>query len=144
MAVPPRLSLVTLGVADVATARAFYEALGWRPSSASVEEAAFFPLAGCVLALHPRPMLAADAGLGDGDSGRFGGITLAMNLDSEADVDAAVAAMAAAGGTVLVQPSPTEWGGYHGYVADPDGHPWEVIHNPGFPLDEAGRIVLPD
>jgi hypothetical protein len=141
--VPGRLSLVTLGVADLPRSVAFYEALGWRQWPVESDEVAFFPLAGCVLALHPRAMLAADAGLDDdGPPARFGGVTLAVNVGSPGEVDGAVAAMAEAGGTVLVPPGPTEWGGYHGYVADPDGHPWEVAHNPGFTIDGAGRLAL--
>lgn len=140
--VPARLSLVTLGVADLARSVAFYEALGWRQWPTESDEVAFFPLAGCVLALHPRAMLAADAGLAYDGPAPLGGVTLAVNVDSTADVDAAAAAMASAGGTVLVTPGPTDWGGYHAYVADPDGHPWEIAHNPFLPMDDAGRPAL--
>lgn len=141
---PLRLSLVTLGVADLARAVAFYEALGLRRQVKAAEGAAFFDAGGVVLSLYPRHELAADAGVLPGRAGQFGGIALACNRGSRAEVDTTLIRAVAAGGRALRPAQPTFWGGYSGYVADPDGHPWEIAHNPGFPFDEAGRIVLPE
>ena len=140
----PRITLITLGVADLARALAFYrDGLGWRPSSASVEgEVAFIAAGGIVLALWGRAALAADAGLED--DGGWGGVALAHNVPTRADVDTTMAAMAAAGGRVLKAATATDWGGYSGYVADPDGHPWEIAHNPSWPLAADGTVLLPD
>lgn len=138
----PRLSLVTLGVRDLARSRAFYERLGWRASSASQEGVAFFQLNGLVLSLYGRDDLARDAGLEPTGTG-FAGFSLAQNLASPAAVDAAFAAALAAGGTALKAPHTIFWGGYVAFVADPDGVTWELAHNPGFALDEAGNVVLP-
>ena len=139
----PRITLVTLGVADLARAVRFYrDGLGWTPSSASVEgDVAFFQLNGMVLALWGRDKLAADARIGDG--GGWGGIALAQNQVSREAVDEAVARAVAAGARVLKAPEATEWGGYSGYVADPEGHPWEIAHNPSWPLSEDGSLTLP-
>ena len=143
MAVPARISLVTLAVDDLSRATAFYEGLGWRRSSASNDEVSFFGTADGVLALYPFDALAADAGLAPGPLPPPGRVTLAINVASEADVDQVLAEVAAAGGTVSVGAARTSWGGYLGWFRDPDGHLWEVTHNPGFPLDERGSIVLP-
>ena len=144
MGLPARASLVTLGVADVEKAAAFYERLGWTRSSASVAgEVAFFATGGTVVGLWGHAALAADAGLPAGDPPVFRGVALAVNLASEAEVDAALAAAAAAGGTPLKPGTRTEWGGYSGYFADLDGHVWEVAHNPFWPLDERGVPQLP-
>jgi predicted lactoylglutathione lyase len=143
MPVPARVSLVTLGVADVAAATAFYTALGWTPSPASVPGVVtFFPTAGGQLALWGRDDLAADAGVAAGAAP--GGVCCAVNCDSAEQVDAAVAAWAAAGGTV-VKPAEraAEFDGYLAYVADPDGHLWELTFNPGFPIGADGRPQLP-
>jgi catechol 2,3-dioxygenase-like lactoylglutathione lyase family enzyme len=138
-----RLTLITLGVADLDRAIRFYrDGLGWAPSSASQEgEVAFFQLNGMVLGLWSRASLAGDARVVDG--GGWGGIALAQNHRSREAVDAAVAAALAAGATLLKAPEATDWGGYSGYVADPDGHAWEIAHNPFWPLAEDGSLVLP-
>lgn len=139
----PRLSLITLGVADLARARRFYEAMGWRPSPASQDGIAFYQANGLALALFPREALAADAGIQDSRPG-FSGIALAHNLRSRAEVDLVYAEALAAGARSVKPPQPTEWGGYSGYVADPDGHLWEFAHNPFFPLDDRGDLHLPE
>jgi predicted lactoylglutathione lyase len=150
MPVPARVSLVTLGVRDVSAATAFYAALGWPSSGASTPEVTFFHTGGVVVALWGRADLAADAGLdlagdgdGDGPAAR-GRIALAINVGSRAEVDDALAAAVAAGGTVARAAVATDWGGYNGYVADPDGHLWEIAHNPGWPLRPDGSVALPD
>jgi catechol 2,3-dioxygenase-like lactoylglutathione lyase family enzyme len=144
MTIAARINLVTLGVADLAASAAFYERLGFRRSQTAGSEAiAFFALANLVLALHPRAMLAEDAGLPDTPAG-FGGVTLAQNVASERHVDAALLAAVKAGARLLQPARKVFWGGYSGYFADPDGHPWEVAYNPFFPLDEHGAIILPE
>jgi hypothetical protein len=143
MAVPARISLVTLAVGDLSRATAFYEALGWQRSSASNDEVSFFATADGVLALHPFDALAAGAGLAPGPLPPPGRVTLAINVASEEDVDRVLAEVSAAGGTVAGGAAATSWGGYLGWFSDPDGHLWEVTHNPGFPLDEWGSVVLP-
>ncbi|HEY0291918.1 MAG TPA: VOC family protein [Hansschlegelia sp.] len=140
---PFRLTLLTLGVADVARSTAFYEALGLRPSSASNAEVSFFESGGVALALFGREALAADAGVSADGSG-FRGQSLAWNLGSPAEVDRAVVRMVAAGGSLVKPPHKTSWGGYAGYAEDPDGHLWEIAHNPFFPFDDEGRLRLPD
>lgn len=146
MSVPQRYSLVTLGVTDLAASTAFYERLGWTRSSASVEGGVtFFATPGGVLALWATEELAVDAGLAGAAAvpGGFRGVAVAINLGSPAEVDAAIATWTAAGGVVARPATPTEWGGYSGYVADPDGHLWEVAHNPFWPLDERGLPTIP-
>jgi catechol 2,3-dioxygenase-like lactoylglutathione lyase family enzyme len=144
MAVPARISLVTLGVADVAAATRFYEAIGFERSSASVEgEVSFFRTAGGLLGLWGAADLAADAGLGPPPADRFRGVALAINLESREAVDAAFADVDAAGGLMVKGPVATDWGGYSGYFADPDGNVWEIAHNPHWPLDERGLPQLP-
>jgi hypothetical protein len=143
MAVPARLSIVTLGVADLARAEAFYAALGWHRSSASVEGViAWFLTADTAIGLFPNEDLAADARV-PSERGPFGGITLAINVDEPGDVAAALAEAEAAGATVLKPATPTDFGAVSGYFADPDGHPWEVCWNPGFPIDPDGRLRIP-
>ena len=139
----PRITLITLGVRDLGRSLGFYrDGLGWRPSSASVEgDVAFFQLGGLALALWSREELARDAALPPDDG--WGCVALAHNVGSQDAVDAAVGAMVAAGGTLLKAPVATDWGGYSGYVADPDGHPWEVAHNPFWPLLDDGTVRLP-
>ncbi len=140
----PRISLVTLGVRDLARAVRFYrDGLNWPVSSAGGDEVAFFRTGGIVLSLYPRHLLAADAHLPDEGSG-FGGITLAHNVRSKELVDAVLAEVVAAGGTILKPAEDAFWGGYSGYFADPDGYPWEVAWNPGFPLAEDGSVLLPE
>lgn len=145
MSVPARVSLVTLGVVDVDRSTAFYQALGWPLSSSSVPgEVSFFRTAGGLLALFSAEELARDANLPDAPPvAGFRGVALAINLESPAEVDAAIAAAAAAGGTVLKPAVEVSWGGYSGYFADPDGHAWEVAHNPGWPIGADGRPTLP-
>jgi hypothetical protein len=137
-----RLSLVTLGVVDVARSRRFYEALGWRASRASQEEVAFFQLGGIALALWGRAELAKDAEVPD--SPGVGGVALAHNACTREEVDAILEEARAAGGRILKLARPTSWGGYAGYFADPDGHWWEVAWNPHFTLNADGSLELPD
>jgi uncharacterized protein len=144
MSVPPRISLVTLGVADVERATAFYLALGWELSSSSVQgDVSFFRLGGAALALYGHDDLAADALLRPSLAPEFRGVTTAINVSSAEEVDAALATAAASGATIAKPGQRAEWGGYSGYFADPDGHLWEVAHNPYWPLDEDGLPVLP-
>jgi catechol 2,3-dioxygenase-like lactoylglutathione lyase family enzyme len=141
--VEPRISIVTLGVADVAQARSYYERLGFRAAGASTGEVAFLDAGGTVLALFSRDDLAADAGIPGSPGGRFSGVALAHNVRSEADVDAVLAEAVAHGGVLYKAGQRAHWGGYRGYFADPDGHLWEVCYNPFFPLDKEGRVLLP-
>ena len=135
------LSLVTLGVADIERSRRFYEdGLGWKRGNKD-EGVVFFQLPGSILALWSRASLAEDAGLADTGSG-FSGIALAYNARSREDVDAVLAEAEAAGARILKQAAETVWGGYSGYFADPDGHLWEVAHNPFWSVDEEGRVSL--
>ena len=143
MSVPQRLTMVTLGVADVARSSAFYEALGWRRSSASQDAITFFSMQGSVLGIFGRDDLAEDARVDPAGSG-FRGVTLALNCADRAEVDAVHAAWIAAGATSVKPPEAVVWGGYSGYVADPDGHLWEIAHNPYSPNDDDGRMQLPD
>ena len=138
-AVEQRLSLVTLGVGDLEASRRFYEALGWRPA-ASPDGVYFFQSGGMVFALWGRDELAVDSGVTD--NGGWGGITLAHNVSSPAEVDAVIEEARAAGATIAREPVETFWGGYSGVFIDLDGHPWEVAHNPGWPLGEDGSITL--
>lgn len=138
----PRISLITLGVADVARARAFYEALGFAASAASNENVVFFPAGGTVLGLFGWAALAEDAGVpptGDG----FRGVTVAHNVRAREDVAAVLAAAEAAGGLIVTPAHDVFWGGYNGYFADLDGHLWEIAWNPFFPLADDGTVVLP-
>jgi catechol 2,3-dioxygenase-like lactoylglutathione lyase family enzyme len=137
-----RISLVTLGVADVPRAKAFYERLGWRGQE--VQETVFFQAGGIALVLWGRDKLAADCGLEDAGPGGFGGIALAHNVRSRPEVDDLVAAAQAAGATVTRPPAETFYGGYAAVFVDPDGHPWEIAHNPGFALADDGSLTLPD
>ncbi|MBC7631485.1 VOC family protein [Aeromicrobium sp.] len=136
-----RLSLITLGVADLALARRFYEqGLGWNRGNTD-DDVAFYQLNGLIVGLWPRVDLAADARMPD-TGASFSGITLAFNTRSHAEVDEVLAQAAAAGGTVLKPAEEAPWGGYSGYFADVDGHPWEVAWNPGWSIDGAGRVSL--
>ena len=139
---PQRVTLITLGVADLAAARAFYARLGWVEHSESQPGVAFFQLQGAALALFGREALAADQGRAGAMLGT-GAVTLAQNFGSEAEVDAAFAAALAAGGTALKAPEKVFWGGYSGYWADPDGHVWELAFNPFWPLADDGSLTLP-
>lgn len=135
-----RISLVTLGVHDLERAKQFYGALGWQPV-ASPPEVAFYQAGGMVLALWDRTNLAEDSTVDDG--GGWGGVTLAYNVASPADVDAVVAQARAAGATIGREPAPTFWGGYSAVFVDTEGHPWEVAHNPGWSLTSDGSVILP-
>jgi catechol 2,3-dioxygenase-like lactoylglutathione lyase family enzyme len=136
-----RLSLVTLGVADTGRARAFYEAMGWSGMSPD-GDVVFFQAGGMILALWGRGKLAEDSRVED--TGGWGGVTLAYNVGSPAEVDAVLADAAAAGATIGRPGAGTFWGGYSGVFVDPDGHPWEVAHNPGWVLADDGSVHLPD
>lgn len=142
MGLPARISIVTLGVADVARSVAFYEALGWTRAESSMDEIAWFRTADSWLGLFGWDDLAADANLTDMRRGGFGGITLAINVETADAVDDALAAAVAAGGSIL-KPGTDLPFGYGGYFADPDGHPWEVCYNPSFPIGPDGRIEIP-
>lgn len=140
----PRLNLITLGVADVAVARAFYERLGFTASSDSNPSVAFFDAGGVVLALFGYAALAEDARLSPAPAKpAFAGMTLAHNVRSEAEVDAVLNAAVLAGARLVKPAEKTFWGGYAGYFSDPDGYFWEVAHNPFWQLDAAERVVLP-
>jgi uncharacterized protein len=136
-----RLSLVTLGVRDLARARAFYEALGWETGAAPADDVVFFQSGGMVVALWGREQLAEDSGVED--SGGWGGVTLAHNVGSPEDVDGVIEEAERAGATIARRGAETFWGGYSGVFLDPDGHPWEVAHNPRWTLGEDGSITLP-
>ncbi len=137
-----RVSLITLGVADVKRARAFYERLGWKGQE--VEETVFFQAGGIAVTLWGRDKLALDSGVTDERTADFSGVVLAHNVRSEAEVDEVIEAARAAGATVTRPPAKTFYGGYAGVFADLDGHPWEIAHNPGFPLAADGSITVPD
>ena len=140
---PQRITLITLGVVDLAAARAFYARLGWVEHRESQPGIAFFQLHGQALALFGRAALAADQGRPDAELGT-GAVTLAQNFATTADVDAAFAAALDAGATALKAPEAVFWGGYSGYWADLDGHVWEVAMNPFWPLSPDGTLTLPD
>jgi catechol 2,3-dioxygenase-like lactoylglutathione lyase family enzyme len=134
-----RLSMVTLGVADVERARRFYEALGWASGDAGT--GIVFFQAGCmVVSLWARASLAEDSGVADG--GGWGGVTLAHNVRSPAEVDAILTAARAAGASITRDAGRTFWGGYSGVFVDPDGHPWEIAHNPHWSLEPDGSVRL--
>lgn len=145
-----RVSLITLGVSDLVRARAFYEALGWRTGTASETDTpsgagpssdpVFFQAGGMIVALWDRQGLEADSATTD--SGGRGGVTLAYNARTEQEVDGVIQEARHAGATIGREPAPTFWGGYSGVFIDPDGHPWEVAHNPGWTIDEDGTVHL--
>lgn len=137
-----RISLITLGVTDLARARAFYEALGWRGQE--IEETVFFQAGGLAVILWSWEKLAADAGLRDGGPGGSGSMGLAHNVRSRTEVDTVLAAAAGAGAEITQPARETFYGGYAGYFRDPDGHLWEIAWNPGFTLDADGSLTLPD
>ena len=143
MTLPSAVSLIALGVRDVQASAAFYERLGFERAASSEESIAFFRTAGTVLTLFGEDALADDAGLASDRAGTFRGVTLAINLPSREAVDAAFAHALACGASPLVAPEDVFWGGYRGYFADPDGHAWELAHNPFFPVDEHGVVTLP-
>lgn len=135
-----RVSLVTLGVADIGRARRFYESLGWQSGAEPDAEVVFFQAGGMIVALWSRAELAADSGVED--RGGFGGVTLAHNVGSPADVDRVLEQAANAGAEIARPGAATFWGGYSGVFVDPDGHPWEVAHNPGWTLGDDGSVRL--
>jgi predicted lactoylglutathione lyase len=140
-AMEQRLSLVTLGVADLARARAFYEALGWTTRADPDDDVVFFQAGGMIVALWSRANLAEDSGVED--PGGWGGVTLAHNVRSPADADAVIEEAREAGAMIPREPAETFWGGYSGMFVDPDGHPWEVAHNPRWTIYDDGSIELP-
>lgn len=135
-----RISLITLGVADLDRARAFYRALGWAAAPGASGDVAFYQAGGMVLALWDRSRLAEDSGVAD--SGGWGGVTLAINVRSPSEVDEVFSQARAAGAGVGRPAGPTFWGGYSAVFVDPDGHPWEVAHNPGWVLRDDGTVRL--
>jgi uncharacterized protein len=137
-----RISLATLGVTDLARARAFYEALGWTTRAEPGDDVVFFRAGGVVIALWDRAKLAGDSGVEDG--GGWGGVTLAHNVRSPEEVDAVVEEARAAGANIVREPAETFWGGYSAAFTDPDGHPWEIAHNPRWTIRDDGSIELPD
>jgi catechol 2,3-dioxygenase-like lactoylglutathione lyase family enzyme len=137
-----RLSLVTLGVSDLGRARAFYEALGWTTRAAPDDDVVFFQAGGMVVALWGRGQLAEDSAVED--PGGWGGVTLAYNARSPAEVDAVMAEAEAADARIGRSGGETFWGGYSGLFVDPDGHPWEVAHNPRWTIRDDGSIELPN
>jgi catechol 2,3-dioxygenase-like lactoylglutathione lyase family enzyme len=138
--VEQRVSLITLGVRDLPRARAFYEALGWKTGAEPDDDVVFFQAGGMIVALWGRDQLAADSVVEDG--GGWGGVTLAHNVRSPAEVDDVLAQAEAAGATIGRPGAETFWGGYSGVFVDPDGHPWEVAHNPFWTLHEDGSVTL--
>jgi catechol 2,3-dioxygenase-like lactoylglutathione lyase family enzyme len=139
-AVEQRVSLITLGVSDLARARAFYEALGWVTRAEPSDHVVFFQAGGSIVSLWSRDELAADSGVDD--TGGWGGVTLAHNVSSPAEVDAVIEEARGAGARIAREGAETFWGGYSGVFVDPDGHPWEVAHNPHWTLGADGSIRL--
>ena len=136
-----RVSLITLGVRDLARARAFYEALGWSTRAAPEDDVVFFQAGGMVFALWDRDELAEDSGVQDG--GGWGGITPAHNVRSPAEVDAVIEEARSAGANIVREPAETFWGGYSAAFVDPEGHPWEIAHNPRWTIHDDGSVELP-
>ncbi|HET7122064.1 MAG TPA: VOC family protein [Solirubrobacterales bacterium] len=135
-----RVSLVTLGVSDLERSRHFYEALGWSTGADPGDDVVFFQVGEMVLALWDRARLAEDSRVTD--SGGWGGVTLALNFGSPTEVDAAIAEARSAGATIGREPAETFWGGYSAVFLDPDGHTWEIAHNPHWRLTEDGGVRL--
>ena len=135
-----RLSLVTLGVADLGRSRAFYEGLGWRTNADPGDDVVFFQAGGMIVALWDRAKLAEDSAVAD--SGGWGGLTLAYNVRSPAEVDAVIEEARTAGATIGREPAETFWGGYSALFIDPDGHPWEIAHNPRWTVHDDGSVTL--
>ncbi len=136
-----RLSLITLGVADLDRSQRFYEALGWKPGNDPAQGVIFFQCPGMIVALWSRDQLAADSGI-DNDPGGWGGVTLAYNVRSPDEADAILDEARKGGGTIKREGAETFWGGYSGLFHDPDGHPWEVAHNPVWRIADDGSISL--
>jgi catechol 2,3-dioxygenase-like lactoylglutathione lyase family enzyme len=135
-----RVSVVTLGVRDLARARRFYEALGWTTGAQPADDVVFFQAGGTIVSLWGRDQLAEDTAVSD--SGGWGGITLAQNVRSPAEVDAVLAAAEASGATITRPGAETFWSGYSGVFVDPEGHAWEVAHNPHWTLSDEGAASL--
>ncbi len=135
-----RITVITLGVRELARARRFYEALGWQSGAAPADDVVFFQAGEMVLALWDRARLAEDSCVAD--AGGWGGVTLALNVGSPADVDEVTEQARAAGATIGREPAATFWGGYSSVFIDPDGHPWEVAHNPHWALTADGGVEL--
>ncbi len=135
-----RVTVITLGVADLERARRFYEALGWRTGAAPADDVVFFQVGDMVLSLWGRARLAEDSCVSD--AGGWGGVTLALNVSSPAEVDEVTEEARAAGATIGREPEETFWGGYSSVFIDPDGHPWEVAHNPHWTLTDDGGVRL--
>jgi uncharacterized protein len=135
-----RLSLVTLGVCDLGRARAFYEALGWTTGAAPDDDVVFFQAGGMIVALWGREQLTEDSAVED--PGGWGGVTFAYNTRSPAEVDAVIEEARAAGARIGREPGETFWGGYSGVFVDPDGHPWEIAHNPHWTVTDDGTTLL--
>lgn len=140
--VEQRISLITLGVADLDRARTFYERLGWHGQQ--VEETVFFQAGAVAVVLWARDRVAADAGIADRTGDGFGGVTLAHNVRSRTEVDEVLGQAANAGAEISQAARETFYGGYAGFFTDPDGHVWEIAYNPGFPLGRDGAITIPD
>jgi predicted lactoylglutathione lyase len=138
--VKQRVSLITLGVADLKRARRFYEVLGWATGAEPGDDVVFFQAGDTVLALWDRERLAEDSGVQDG--GGWGGVTLALNFASPPEVDSAIEEARAAGAEIAREPAETFWGGYSGVFVDPEGHPWEVAHNPRWTVTDDGGVRL--
>jgi predicted lactoylglutathione lyase len=138
--VEQRVSLITLGVSDLASAKAFYEGLGWTTGAEPEDDVAFFQAGGLVFALWGRDKLAEDTAVED--PGGWGGVTLAHNVRSPAEVDEVIEQARASGGTIAREPGETFFGGYSGIFVDPDGHPWEVAHNPSWEIGDDGSVTL--
>ena len=140
-AMDQRVTLITLGISDLGRARKFYEALGWKTGAAEGDDVVFFQAGGMVLALWSRAKLAEDSAVAD--SPGWGGITLAYNTRSTDEVDEVIEEAREAAATIGREPAETFWGGYSGIFIDPDGHPWEVAHHPGWTLEEDGSLTIP-
>jgi uncharacterized protein len=139
--VEQRVSLITLGVRDLERSRAFYEGLGWTTGAAPADDVVFFQAGGMVVALWDRAALAEDSGVED--AGGWGGMTLAHNVRSPTEVDAVTEEARAAGADIVREPAETFWGGYSAAFTDPDGHPWEIAHNPRWTIRDDGSVELP-
>jgi uncharacterized protein len=137
-----RLTTITLGVTDLERSRSFYEALGWKTGADPGADVVFFPAGGMVLALWDRDKLAEDSGVENTPG--WGGVTPAHNVRSPAEVDTVIEEARAAGADIAREPGETFWGGYSGIFVDPDGHPWEVAHNPHWTIEDDGSVTLPD
>jgi predicted lactoylglutathione lyase len=136
-----RVSLITLGISDLDRARSFYEALGWKTGAKEADDVVFFQAGGMVVSLWGREQLAEDSAVTDG--GGWGGVALAYNTSSTEEVDAVIEEARKAGATIGREPGETFYGGYSGIFIDPDGHPWEVAHNPRWTVNEDGTVTLP-